>query len=262
MRTRIISVLALTATLMAADAALACGPSMADPGLRFLNSDYVVVATVQTVEKEAVSVSRTPGSAPMKHHVLVLEIETFYRGLPGISHVRVAVPLDTDIPHGKAVFCLNDHPQETFCVLQGGYVTLADNSTGFERQVATFETISRLHADLKAGLDSKDAEERLLSASLVITENRLANQRRQKNGEKHEAVDAERSKHVLSVLAQSEWTARTPRFGMTAVRLFALAQLAERDDWKGVKDTRPMANKAQPWLRENLDRFVIRFGSK
>src|SRR5262249_5676971 len=141
----------------------------------------VVIGKVVSVEEKNIDAYPYPGAAEkVPHQVAVVMIDRAVVGVKGLTHVRVAfVPqgaarrryappdLTTDL---EAVFFLT--PQADFFIapqLEDVMVKNAKDPEAFARQAESVEHWGKLLADPRAGLKSKDADDRLITASMLIT---------------------------------------------------------------------------------------------
>ena len=117
------------------------------------------------------------------------------------------------------------------------------------------EGTAKLLAKPMDGLKSKDADERLLTAALLI-----ARYRTPKAGQtRTESIDADESKLILQTLADADWTARAPKVGfqMNPQNLFFRLGVTPKDGWNQPKDFKKLQEEAKKWLKDNADKYRI-----
>jgi hypothetical protein len=157
----------------------------------------------------------------------------------------------------EALLFLSKLPDADFFVLPAYFSVIDKKSPGFANDLAEARKAARLLADPKASLDSKDADERLLTAGLLIYHYRNP---RPGAPPRTEPIDAAQSKLILQTLADADWKA-APRPGpqnqLNPQILFYRLGLQPRDGWNPPRDAREIPEAARKWLRENADTFRI-----
>src|SRR5262249_47447594 len=107
------------------------------------------------------------------------------------------------------------------------------------------------------GLKSKEAEERLTTAALLVTRYRT-----NRNPEaKTEEVPAEQSKLILEVLASADWAPKNnPRqFGQpNPQQIFFQLGITDKDGWKQPQDFTKLADEAKKWCKDNAGKYRIK----
>ena len=113
-------------------------------------------------------------------------------------------------------------------------------------------------ADTKKALQSKDADERLVAASIAVAKYRTP---KAPFPNKEEPIDAEESKLILSVIANAKWGAF--KFGEpNPQQLFFQLGVTDKDGFQPPrKITSPddMKNAIQGWIRDHGDYRIKRF---
>lgn len=158
----------------------------------------------------------------------------------------------------ESCLLLMKHPtqKDTF-VVQGFYDSITKKGNpDFAKEVETIRKSSKLLAKPMDGLKAKDAQDRLTTASLLVSR-----YRQQRTGmEKTELVSAEESKAILEVLAEAEWpTGRNPgRFEQAnAQNVFFQLGLTPKDGWTFPKDATKLAETAKQWCKDNAGKYRI-----
>src|SRR6516162_447515 len=108
-----------------------------------------------------------------------------------------------------------------------------------------------------AGLKSKDAQERLMTAGLLIARYRTP----QPGAAKTEPIDGEESKLILTILADADWS-QPFRFGqMSPQQMFGQLNLTKEDGWvppQNIRTPQDYGNAARTWLREHANTYRIK----
>lgn len=237
---------------------------------RVAQSDAVVVGRVIAIEPTDVEVKGA------KYTIAIVQVSDKILGVKDEKMIRVGfIPPVKPIP-GKPIssgslrnnalkvgqeglFMMQKHPTEKFFLApQFGYFTDATQKN-FNDEVKSAKKAVAIMADPKAALQSKNAEDRLLAASLQVA--RYRSPRVFPN--KQEPIDAEESKLLLETIVNSKW--EQIRFGQTnAYQLFLQLGITEKDGWtppRNVKSIEEIQQAAQTWYREKggtyrIQRFV------
>jgi len=129
------------------------------------------------------------------------------------------------------------------------------DNTNFAKEVEEIKKAAKLLEKPIDGLKSKAAEDRLLTAGLLISRYRT----QRGDGQKTEQIDAEESKLILQTLAEADWQPKNVRFGtMTAQALFFQLGLTPDDGWQQPKDFTKLADEAKKWCKDNAGKYRIK----
>jgi hypothetical protein len=262
--------------LLEAVAPVAAGVQLPDTPLaeRMALADCVIVGRVLSLEEEpalAYPLVKVPGAPKVAYRVAMVRVDTPILGLATQKEVRVGfihVPTDerpVAIPSSstqaklvagqEGCFFLHKHPEESFYVAQKAWDVLdKDKVKEFGKVVAQAKRCARLKEDPDAGLRSKDAEDRLLAAALLIYRYRTVAWA-SGGPPRTEPIDAERSRLILTALAEgplADKTAAVPR-----LRLFYRLGLTAKDGWKPPRSLKEVPAAADAWLRENAVTYRI-----
>jgi hypothetical protein len=276
----------LTASMVPAKAMMI----MASPiSQRVATADVVVVGKVTGFGDKTVSVASSPGAKEKtEYQIAIVKIETNIHGAKGMKEIRVGF-----IPQGaggrpggpiirpgfrrpsvnlalnqEACLFLTKHAEGDFYVAPAYFsiINKKDNPN-FKKEVAEITRYAKLLADPKAGLDSKNKDDQLMTAALLIY-----NYRTPKFGfgePKMKPVDAAFSKKILLVLANAKWAAARPggpvrpgggigvgAFQATPQNLFFQLGLTEKDGWVPPKNGK-IDEAAKKWLKDNAGKYRI-----
>jgi len=235
---------------------------------RILTSDAVIVGKVVGLESQDVKVDS------VAYRIAIVQVGEAIRGAKDAKTVRVGfVPLPSGAVKGPIIrpgfrgvqlqvgqdglFLLKKHPQEKFFTLGGpaGYFVNREDNPGFAKDVAAVKKITKVIADPKAGLKSKNADDRLISASVLIEDYRTF---RGPGNAKTEPIDAEQSKQIMLALASADWNPDNDNgmFQPNPMNLFYRLGITEKDGWAPPPGGNPQA-AMQTWLRDNAEKYRI-----
>lgn len=174
---------------------------------------------------------------------------------PPLVRTRAPAPM-LKLNEEVCVF-LTKHPKKDLYVMRAWYdVFSREGNPDFAKQVEEARKAAKLLARPADGLKSKDADERYLTAALLVTKYRTM-----RNGdEKQEAIPAEESKRLLTILAEADWSGKNPKqgYGMAPLGLFHRLNLTAADGWTPPKRFAEFADEAKKWLRDNAGKYRIR----
>ncbi len=259
----VVTTLACLAGAGLAPSARACGYRTPSPLARFLAADCVVVGQVTDLERDLVSAPASPGAkARTDYQVAVVKVVRNLKGAEGLTHVRIGVAVHQVPRRGQeAIYFLTEHPTESFFHMPNfyDYPINKDNEAAFAQQVNQFQLWARLWADPDAGLQSRDAGERFLTAALLLTHYRTAPRGVPAMDRTERPIDAVRSERILHALAEADWSKAAPDFRLTPRVLFAQLGARDRDGWKtkAFKTAQEFEVAAKRWLKENSSSFRI-----
>jgi tetratricopeptide (TPR) repeat protein len=227
-------------------------------------ADAVVVGTVAAVEEEPVQafpLLRVPGGPRVSFRVARVRIERVLLGQAGPEPVRVgvgpgrAMPVLTEGQTG--CFFLHEHPEGAFHVLAAGSDFIDSRRNEYGRAVALAGRCAGLLANVDEGLRSPDAEDRLLTAALLIFRFRTARSA-YSGAPRTEPVDAGLSRRILAVLAEGPFADKAAREPTGRLTLFLRLGLTEEDGWTPPEDLRGITAAAEKWLSANAATYRIR----
>jgi hypothetical protein len=241
----------------------ACGYGTPSPLARFALADCVVLGKVTSIEDRGVLATQTRGGSKVEYTIAVVQVTNALKGAEGMTHVRVGVvPPQFLVPEQEAIFFLTQHSEEPFYHLGQRYDSpiQKENNAGFAAQLQTYERLARLMKDPDASLVCKDAQDRFLTAALLLTEYRATDRLAGVKGAKQEAVDATRSRLILEALAGLDWNQYNADFRIAPRGLFNQLGMTDKDGWvtRGFKDNEEFDAAAKKWLLEHASTFRIK----
>jgi hypothetical protein len=246
---------------------------------RVATADAVVVGKVIGFADKTVSALPFPGAREKNdYQVAIVRIDDALMGAKGMKEVRVGFlppppPPPPPAPgqpvlfrkpnrqptlalDQEALLFLGKHADADFYVMPAYFSIIDKKTPGFANDLGAARQAARLLADPKAGLESKNADDRLLTAGLLIS---LYRTPQPGAHARTEPIDALQSKLILQTLADADWKA-APRPGpqnqMSPQALFFRLGLQPRD-WNQPKDFKEISAAAQKWLKENADTYRI-----
>jgi hypothetical protein len=241
-------------------------------------ADVVVVGKVTAIESDLVEASpllKIPGvSNKVSFRVAVVTIDSvLLGGKKDETKVRVAVfqpatkagedrmrrpPKLQFAVDQEGCFFLRKHPDKSFSVVQEPYDFLDKAKTrDYDKELALAKNCTQLLADPDAGLEAKDANDRLLTAGMLIFRCRTPRVVYTKEP-KTEPIDGAQSKRILTVLAEADWTEAKVPSAMAPLSLFLYMGLTEKDGWRTPRDVKALSEAAREWLHKNAADFRIR----
>jgi hypothetical protein len=173
---------------------------------------------------------------------------------PVFVRPRPAVQL---LENEEYLLVLVKHPTKKDLYVVANYydATAKKGNPNFAKDVEAIKKAAKLLAKPTESLKSKDADERLQTASLLV-----ARYRTNRTGQaKTEQVSADESKLILEVLANADWApAKRPQFGqVTPMGVFFQLGLTEKDGWKYPQDATKVAEVAKKWCKDNAGKYRI-----
>ncbi len=158
----------------------------------------------------------------------------------------------------EVLLFLTKHPTKDIYLATNYYdvVSKTDNP-GFARELDTVKKYAKLLGKPMDGLKSKDADERFLTAAMLIARYRTP----PAGGGKFETkeVPAEESKLILTALADADWKKPNPQFfRLNPQGLFYRLGVTAADGWTPPKDFRTFPDEAKKWLKANAGKFRVK----
>jgi hypothetical protein len=224
----------------------------------------VIVGKLINYDEKTVHALPQPGAqAKQEFAMAVLEIGKAIKGAEGLTHIRIALDMTQNLPLGKeACFFLNPHFEEAFCVLprRFGLPDYKENNPVFDKVVQQYELWGRLLKDPLEGLNSENADERFLTAALLVTQHRTFRPGFHAQNRKMEPIDATQSKLILLALANADWSKVILDNTVSAQSLFAQLAPGAQDGWNASVGHDPKSYEVavKKWLKESADSFRIK----
>jgi hypothetical protein len=242
----------------------ACGYGMPSPAARLALSDAVLVGKVLSVESRTVRLRLGAGQEPLAHDVVVVKVESMLRGDDRLTHIRLAVMKHQVMQPGfEGVFFLNANSEEMVYTMSSDfydYPINKANNPGFKQQVEQLRRMGQLLREPRESLQSKKAEDRFLTAALLISQYRTFQSGVHEGTGKTAPIDAATSKLILRALADSDWNNAAADFRLTPWRMFNMLGVKATDGLAypdGMTSQQQRVEATKKWIKEHEDRFVI-----
>jgi hypothetical protein len=239
---------------------------------RVATSDLVVIVKVTDFADKFVEAKPFPGTkSKANYQIAKCKVENALFGKAG-KEIKVGFILPTagpdpdliDRPHRsfkldrgqEACVFLVKHPTADFYIglASSDVITKAGNAN-FDKDMTEVKRCIKLLADPDASLKSREAEDRFLTAAMLVVRYRTL-----PLGDKvkTELVSADQSKRILKALAEAKWDGKfsLPEVGPQA--LFLRLGLTEKDGWTQPKDFKEIPAAAKKWLKDNTDKYRIK----
>lgn len=229
------------------------------------NADCVVIGKVKLIEDKTVGTGTTQYEAyKTVHKVAVITVDEAFMGPKELREVRVAFKavnnpqfMHTELTAGQeGCFALKRHYEHDFYIVHWSTKKADPN---YERDLAQARRTGRCLADTLAGLKSRDAEDRLVTAAALIQRYRGTGFVPAPIGKvvKYEPITPEESKLILRALADADWTPNPNSTSPAAFPLFSRLGVTVNDGFKVTPGT-PYYTAAKSWVQENADTYVIK----
>jgi hypothetical protein len=140
-------------------------------------------------------------------------------------------------------------PLDCFCEEKG---------PGFEKDLPAARRLGRLLVDPEKGLKSAGAEDRLLTAYLLVLRSCYVPWRHGETG-KTQPIDAEQSKRILLALAEGDWKKNSQEIGdaVAALQLSVKFGAPAMKDFPIQQGEEQGAAATKQWLKENAETYRI-----
>jgi hypothetical protein len=241
-------------------------------------ADLIALGKVTAIEDDPVQAApliKIPGvHNKVSFRIAVVSIQSPILGAAKLERVRVAFNPPPARPAtvlsggrlaivrlaagDEGCFFLHKHPDEPFYVASAAYDFLAkDKTKEFDKEIAQVKRCVRLLGDTKSGLESKEADDRLLTAALLLY--RFRTPRHVYVGKpRTEPIPADESKHILSILSEADWDTKEPSTAGTPMSLFLRLDLTDADGWAPPADLPQVVPAAKKWIHDHLADYRIR----
>jgi hypothetical protein len=242
----------------------ACGYGLPNPFARFTLAECVVVGKVLSFDGQLVSAAPLPQvKEKVQYTVAEVEIMQAFKGAEGLTHVRVGFMPNENLHIGQVgCFFLNPHFAEAFYVMprRYGLASVRDNNPGFDAELRQYERWGKLLRDPIASLQSEDAEDRYVTAALLLSEYSTFQPGVHVAPTKKTAIDAHQSKLILLAIADVEWSKVGKDMENMPAQLFNQLGVNPKQGWSahGIKTPKDFEDAAKKWLKNNAETFQIK----
>ena len=247
-------------------------------GQRVALADVVVVGKVTGFGDKLVSARPPYGGDKVDYQIAVVQVGDALLGAkdakeikvgflpaaggpaPGPRPIRRFPQFNLSLQQEGCLFLVK-HPEEDFYIGLNYYDMIGKQDNGnFDKDMEEVKRCVKLLADPAAGFKAKSADDRLLTAAMLVT--RCRTQR--PGAVKTEPIDAEQSKQILLALADADWTpkavvgpGRFTALPLNAQSIFFQLGLTEKDGWTPPKDAAAIPDAARQWLKDNAEKYRI-----
>jgi hypothetical protein len=243
---------------------------------RVVHADAIVVGKVTEIETKTVTAALVPAFKNQKVELVVAVVKVddtlfgtdkttirvaFPKPMPGLNRIPGLPETKLEVGQEVCLF-LTKHYEEPFFVLAGFDAFLDKKHPNFAKDMETVRKASKLLADPKASLESKDATERYETAVMLLTRY-TGFGTFTPFGAKTEPIPAEESKRILLGLTEGDWTKADPIFGPMSPAGPLFLQLPNKTGFK-VPPGGPagpasgaLEREAKKWLRDNAESYRI-----
>jgi hypothetical protein len=238
-------------------------------------ADIVVIGKVKSIERKTVTVaapmSLLPASKQLEYQIVNVTVQENIVGSKKDADVRVGVQI-VDLIDGRGarriplmnlalgqqgLLFLTKHSTGDFYPTGMQYLFVDKRDPGFDKDVAAAKRCAEMLKDPEKYLTSKDPEERLTTAGLLLGRYTGTGMFGEVREVKREPIAAQESKLIMLALADGEWVKLNSPSGFAAPLLFYQVGATEKEGWTPPKDGSKMAEEAKKWLRANADKFRI-----
>jgi hypothetical protein len=250
---------------------------------RVATADSIVVGKVTSLEEKTVSAPRFPGDKEKADYtVAVVKVQEGFGTAAKLTHVRVGFIAPVEAKPGEikpgirpigprrypqvtlakdqeVILFLQPHFEASFQTAQAYFDCIQKaNNPNFDKDLAEVKRCTKLLADAKNNLEAKNADDRFLTAAMLLVRYRTPKQYEQ--NPKQEDIDAAESKRILLAIANADWNAKPPApglFQMNPQQMFYRLNLQPKDGWMQPKDFKEFPAAAQKWLKDNAETYRI-----
>jgi hypothetical protein len=272
--------LACLTTLAGAAPAAMIAPAPAPQ--RAALAQAVVVGKVTGFADKTVSAPAFPGATDkVEYQVAIVQVGDALLGAKDMKEVKVGfIPPGGGGPAGgpggpvfikrrpsvnlqvdqEYLLYLTPHHEAPFYVAQNYFdATIKKDNPNFDKELDEVKRCVKLLADPMASLKAKEADDRTLTAEMLVARYRMP--RASAKEPKTEDLGAEESKLILQALAHADWNPKPVAgpggFQMSPLNSFFQLGLTEKDGWKPPQDGKELEAAAKKWLKDNADKYRI-----
>jgi hypothetical protein len=249
---------------------------------RVPSADVIAIVKVTGFEDKLVKASPFPGQKnQVEYKIAVADVTDGILGTKGMKKIRLGFippppppppPMPgqpvvfrkpfrgvTFAPGQEALVFVTKHHESDFYV-PGMYYNVVDkkNTAQFDKDVALAKRCAKLLADPMAGLKAKDAEDRLLTAEMLIIRYRGGQFAPIGQQPKFEPIDGAESKLILETLAAADWTKRDVLTNGSPLMYFQRLGVTAQDGFKPPQNGQDYAGIAQKWVKEHAGSYRIK----
>lgn len=238
---------------------------------RIAPAEVIVAGRVSAIEDKDVEAPHSPGAAQKaKYRVAIVTISDPILGAKGLKTVRVGFfpvggpnagrrpwQYTSQLKAGEEVtLLLRKHHSGDFYFAPAYWDVLRSEAPNYAKETAEIRRYAKYLADVPAGLKSKNASDRFLTAALAILKHRT----RGPGQNAQEPIDAAQSKQLLKALHGADWSGVIKGVQPNPFTVFNQLGLTAKDGWQppaGAKGLQEYVDAARAWLQKNSDTYRI-----
>jgi hypothetical protein len=275
------AILACTAVLAASAHAVAIAIMAMPTPDRVATAEIVIVGKVTAIEDKTVMAPRFPGDAnKAEYKIALVQITDALKAPKGLTTVRLGyVPTPVVVPGpgpirrpinrfpqftptvGQEVcLLLTKHADADFHIVNTNFDAIDKKAVNFDKEVALIKRCLKLLDDPNASLKAKDAQDRLLTAAMLLAKYGRPTIVIAGQNPKTEPIAAEQSKLILEALASADWSKRDEVTQLSPQMLLGRLNLTAKDGWTppAFKDyQKEFPAYAQRWLKDHAETYRI-----
>ena len=247
---------------------------------RVATSEMIVAGKVTSIEEKTVKASSFPGNDDKVEYVVaVVKVNEAILGAKGLTHIKVGfMAPQGGRPGGpirpglrgqpklekdqEVLLFLSPHHSAEFQIIPAYFDMVDKSAPTYEKDIEAAKKCVKLLAEPEKGLKSKDAQERLETASILVAKYR--NSKPSNKEPKEEAIDADLSKLIMNVLAEADWTPPKPGPGPSTdaspISVFGRLDISPETEksFKPPMDGNKYTEYIQTWVKDNKDTYRIK----
>ena len=173
-----------------------------------------------------------------------------------------------DFIDADQLFFLSRHPDGGFYAMSNMSPPITLEGDEGKKTLESVKKVTAALADPMKGLKSESAEDRYLTAAMLIRKYRGPltvlfqfgpPPAPAKKGPKEEPIDPEQSKLILQALAAADWTPKNDITQLSPLMVLHRLPLTKDDGWTppSPKDAKEYTAYAQRWVRDHVDSYRI-----
>jgi hypothetical protein len=246
---------------------------------RVATSETIITGKVTSIEEKTVKAASFPGADDkVEYIVAVVKVDDAVLGAKGLTHVKVGfMAPQAGKPGGpirpglrgqaklekdqEVLLFLSPHHSAEFQIMPAYFDVVDKSAPTYEKDLETAKKCVKLLAEPEKGLKSKDAQERLETAAILVAKYR--SYKPSTKQPKEEAIDADMSKRIMNVLAEADWTPPKPGgpfAEVSAINVFSRLNISPETEksFKPPMDGNKYMEYVQTWVKDNKDKYRIK----
>jgi hypothetical protein len=231
-------------------------------------SEAVVIGKVTSLEEKLLDAKPVPGAEQkVGYQIAVVKISEGIGGAKGLTHIKVGYIPEQGRPSPRryprvnlaegdeVILYVTPHHEGAFHVVPDYYCVTNRKDPNYAPELEAVKKAAKLLEDPVASLKSKNADERFMTAALLVC--RYRNFRTNQGG-KTEPIDAEQSRLILEALAAADWSKEKPELGnLNAQTVFFRLGVTAKDGWTQPTDFKDTETSAKQWLKDHAASYKI-----